>query len=132
MRNTIAVCALVLFIVCGAMADGRVTVTNPNPIETWKIVDIRFAQIATDTPAAVVTVGYFRADGSQDHVAEQAFTGNEYVSFLAAIPTPSGADEATITKADGTPDLSAIFRLRISRWMLANGKIEGVTAERVE
>lgn len=135
LRIVIAACALIILVVCGAatvVADGRVTIANPNPIDTWKITDLRFAHISGNEPSAIVTVGYFRTDGTQDHTVEHSVSGPEYASLLAAIPTPSGADEATITTPDGSPDLSAIFRLRISRWMLARGKIEGVTAERVE
>jgi hypothetical protein len=131
LRLTRAVICVIAISLVGhdALADGRVTAANPNPIETWKIIDLRFAQLATENPSAVVAVGYFRTDGSQDHVIEHAFTGAEYRSFLAAIPTPSGADEAQLTTPTGAADLPAIFRLRISRWMIAHGKIEGVTAE---
>lgn len=121
--------AMLSLISSAALADGHVTTANPNPVDTWKIVDVRFSHLASEQPAAIIAVGYFRTDDTQDHVAEQAFTGSEYGSLLVAINTPSGADEATILKPGGGLDLSAIFRLRISRWMILHNKIDGVTAE---
>lgn len=109
-------------------ADGKIVQQeDPDPLDTWRLVDLRFPLIGEDR--AVVTVGYFRMSGALDRTEEHTFTGSDYATFLLAINTPSGVDEGTIQKPDGSIDLSAIFRLRISRWMILHDKIAGVTAE---
>lgn len=141
-RNRILIALLALCIICGvlsARADGKVTTANTNPITTWRIADLRFPGLDDNRATAIVTVKYYRADGSIDHVEEKSLVAAKYTQMLAAINLPSGADEATLrvttTNPDGTTttraDLGAIFRLRISRWMVASGEITGVTAEAV-
>ena len=118
-----------------AYGDGKVTTGNTNPVTTWKIDDLRFVGLADSRDVAIVLVKFYRSDASVDHVEEVSVGADEYRSLLAAINTSSGTDEGTllITNPDGStsPDLGAIFRLRISRWMVAHGKIAGVTAEPV-
>jgi len=56
-------------------------------------------------------------------------SGADHGSLLLAINSPSGADEANLKLPDGTPDLAAIFTLRISRWMVAHNYLTGVSAD---
>ena len=111
-----------------ARADGTVTVQNP--VTSWKIQRIAFT--LGDSPTAFVMVGYYRADGSLDHAQETSFSGDEYPALLVAINTSSGNDEDDLTLSDGSPDLRAIFNLRISRFMIAHNKITGATAEPIQ
>jgi hypothetical protein len=121
--------AIALFIVNAMLfADG--TVTTQNPVAEWKITDLRFARVQDpETKMIVITVGYFRADGSQDHAADHIITGTDYYAMLDAQRTASGPDEADLILQNGQPDLSAINILRISRWMISTGRLSGVTAE---
>lgn len=130
--------ALVFALAFGAgetLADGKVTTANADPVTVWKIDEVKFPGLADARNVAIIQAKFYRESGSVDHVTEISVSGDEYSSFLLAINKPSGADEAdlTITNQDGTtsPDLSTIFRLRISRWIVTNGKLEGVTAEPV-
>lgn len=107
-----------------ALGDGKVTTAPADPITYWKIDELKFPGLADARNVAVVTVKFYRDSGKVDHTQEITVSGNGYSSLLAAINTTSGADEATLL-----PDLSRIFRLRISRWLVSNGKLAGVTAE---
>lgn len=117
-----------LLIATAALADG--TVTTQNPVAEWKITDLRFARVQDpDAKMIVITVGFFRADGSPDHVSDHIITGADYYALLDAQRSVSGPDEAALILQNGQPDLSAINILRISRWMISSGRLSGVTAE---
>lgn len=151
--------ALVFALAAGVgdvLADGKVT-TPPPAVATWHIEDMRFARIATDNPVAVMLVGWRRDDGSLDKVEEHSFSGAQYPQLLGQIVTPCSAtapcgtytDESTITVTKTTcttdaagietctdtvsPDLSRIFRLRISRFIVGAGALSSdeVTTEPV-
>jgi hypothetical protein len=110
-----------------AKADGRVTQPSvADPVTTWRIAELKFPLL--HTKSAIVHVAYFRESGAVDHVAEHSFTGGDYDLFLGALSTSAGAGEGACI-VDGVPDRGCIFNLRLSHWMVTNGKIEGVTAE---
>jgi hypothetical protein len=140
MTKLILLCALVALVALPLLADGTVTQGNTNPITSWKLGDLRFPGLDERRDVAVAQVKFFHADNTVEHVTEISISGAEYASLLVALNTPSGADEATLTVTytdpDGAtttrPDLAAIFRLRISRWLVTHTKISGVTADAVQ
>lgn len=126
--SALALLFVVLLSVLGASAhaDGKITAPPPS-ISSWKIADLRFPLL--NGPRAIVAIAYLREDGTVDRVVESSIEGSNYPSFLAALSTSSGAVEATIKAPDGSPDLAAIFNLRLSKWLVSHGIVPGATAD---
>lgn len=120
--------ALLVFVYAQpSVADGRVTQpTVSDPVTTWRIAELKFPLL--NSRSAIVQVAYFRESGAVDHIVEHAFSGSDYDAFLGALSTSAGTGEASCV-TDNVPDRACVFNLRLSHWMVTNGKIEGVTAE---
>jgi len=130
------------------LADGKV-VAPPPVVDHWKISNLMFPLLSGRQ--VNIEVAFIRNNGVVDHTEQITISGSDYRPFLLALSTPLGAIEGTVTTevvqldsegnvvydAEGkevlvtVPDLAAILNLRISAWLVSNGKLENVTAEPV-
>lgn len=131
MRSVFVAIILAVALAAPVLADGTVTTPAPPPAR-WELFQITFTTRSSGPNAALVTIGYLAADDSVTRIEEQRIEGDGYRHLLAALGTPSGVDEATLTvtlpNGSVVPDTSAIYTLRISRWLISTGRLTGVTA----
>lgn len=109
------------------LADGRVVNPNPDPVSTWKIVEFRFFP-AEEPKRASVFLAYVHESGKHNRNEQIDVAGAEYDAFLGALLVSIGEPEGGCVTG-GVADRTCVFNLRLSHWLVTNGKIQGVTAE---
>lgn len=134
MKKTFAFALILLAALASPLlyGDGRVTQpTITDPVSVWRIAELKFPLL--NSKAAIVQVAYMRESGAMDHIEEISISGDDYGPFLGALNTSTGAGEAACATIENgivtAVDRACVLNLRLSKWLVDNGRIEGVTAE---